>query len=137
MSYAWAAGLQAGVYQALAGDAALSALAGDAIFDAPPLSDLPPVFIMLGPEEAQDRSDASGAGAEHRFTVSVVGEGPGFLAAKTVAARVSEVLQGTPPALTAALSPAHLTGLWFDRAVAKSEGARRRIDLRFRARVGI
>ncbi|SDW48672.1 DUF3168 domain-containing protein [Roseicitreum antarcticum] len=137
MSYAWAADLQAGVYQALADDVELSALVAGAIFDAPPLNDLPPVFIMLGPEEAQDRSDASGAGAEHRFTVSVVGEGPGFLAAKIVAARVSEVLQGTPPALTAALLPAHLTGLWFERAMAKVDGARRRIDLRYRARVGV
>lgn len=137
MSYAWAAQLQAGVYQALTGDAELLALVEGAIFDAPPLNDLPLVFIMLGPEEAQDRSDASGAGAEHRFTVSVVGEGPGFLAAKTVAARVSVVLEDTPPALTAALSPAHLTGVWFERAVAKSDGARRRIDLRFRARVGM
>lgn len=137
MTYTWAAQLQTGVYQALSGDGELTALVAGAIFDAPPLSDLPSVFIMLGPEEAQDRSDGSGAGAEHRFTVSVVGEGPGFLTAKTVAARVSVVLQDPPPALIAALTPAHLTGVWFDRAVAKSDGARRRIDLRFRARVGM
>ncbi len=35
MSYAFAAGLQAEVYQRLVGDAALAALVGGAIYDAP------------------------------------------------------------------------------------------------------
>jgi hypothetical protein len=133
MSYAMAAALQAAIYQRLRGSSTLSALVGDAVFDAVPAGAAPGLYVLIGPEEVIDRSDKSGAGAEHRFTVSVVSDAAGFQAAKTAAVAVSDVL--TDAALV--LSRGRLVGLWFQKAVAKRTGRpeSRRIDLTFRARV--
>lgn len=133
MSYLAAADLQEAVFQRLSGDAALAALVGGAIFDAPPPGPLPPIYVSLGPEEVFDRSDASGRGAEHRFAVSVVSEVAGFHLAKSTAAAVAAALTGA----TLALAHGQLRGLFFERARAtrSDNGARRRIDLRFRARI--
>jgi len=133
MSYGIAAALQAAVWQRLSGDAALVALVGGAIFDAPPPGPLPATYVVLGPEEARARADASGQGAWHRFTVSVVTDAAGFQGAKAVAGAVSDALIDAPLALTRG----RLVALNFDRARAWRAGAgdRRRIDLRFRARV--
>jgi hypothetical protein len=82
----------------------------------------------------RDRSDISGAGAEHRFIVSVVTDEAGFAAAKSVAAAVSDALADA----NLPLSRGRLVGLWFDRVTARRSGKAgrvRRIDLRFRARV--
>jgi hypothetical protein len=51
MSYAWSAALQAAVYQRLVGDAALGALVGAAIYDAP-LADgaVQADYVTLGEE---------------------------------------------------------------------------------------
>ncbi len=133
MSYAMAAALQAAIYQRLRGSSELDALVGDAVFDAVPAGAAPGLYVLIGPEEVTDRSDKSGAGAEHRFTVSVVSDAAGFQAAKTAAVAVSDAL--TDPGLV--LSRGRLVGLWFLKAVAKRAGAAeaRRIDLTFRARV--
>ncbi len=133
MSYAMAAALQAAIYQRLRGSSALAALVGDAVFDAVPTGGAPGLFVLIGPEEVVDRSDKSGAGAEHRFTVSVVSDAAGFQAAKTVAVAVSDALADA----ALVLSRGRLVGLWFLKAVAKRAGAAeaRRIDLTFRARV--
>jgi hypothetical protein len=133
MSYGISAALQAGVYEHLTQDAALSALVGGAIYDALPQGSLPPVYVTLGPEEARARSDVSGQGAWHRFTVSVVTDGAGFHSAKEVAAAVSDALIDAP----LVLSRGRLAALNFQRARAAREGtgALRRIDLIFRARV--
>ena len=74
MSYGVSAALQAAVYQALLGDATLAGLVGSAIYDALPSGTLPPLYVSLGPEVARDKSDKSGHGAEHEFTISVVTE---------------------------------------------------------------
>lgn len=133
MSYGVAAALQAAVYEALSGDAALVALVGDAVFDAPPAGPLPGTYVTLGPELTRDRSDQTGHGALHRITVSVVTDGAGFQAAKDVAAAVSDVLVDAD----LPLARGRLIYLNFERALARREGsgARRRIDLWFRARV--
>jgi len=133
MSYGIAAALQEAVYQRLVADPVLDALVSGAIYDTLPQGALPPVYVTLGPEEARVRSDRSGDGALHRFTISVVAETAGFHAAKTVAAAVSDALVDAP--LT--LSRGTLSGLHFFRARAQREGAGalRRIDLIFRARV--
>lgn len=133
MSYGIAAALQAAVWQRLSGDAALTALVGAAIFDAPPPGPLPPTYVALGPEDARARADGSGQGAWHSFTVSVVTNAAGFQAAKEVAGAVSDALIDAP----LALSRGRLVALNFDRARARRErpGDIRRIDLRFRARV--
>jgi hypothetical protein len=133
MSYAMAAALQAAIYQRLRGSSDLDALVGDAVFDTVPAGAAPGLYVLIGPEEVIDRSDKSGAGAEHRFIVSVVSDAAGFQAAKTAAVAVSDAL--ADPGLV--LSRGRLVGLWFLKAVAKRTGAAeaRRIDLTFRARV--
>lgn len=134
MSYGVAAALQSAVYQRLLADAEVNALVGAAVYDALPAGDLPETYVSIGPEEVRDRSDKDGAGALHRFAVSVVTERAGFGGAKTVAAAVSDALVNAD----LSLGRGRLVGLWFERAVARRAGKAgrvRRIDLRFRARV--
>lgn len=134
MSYAMAGALQSAVYERLQSDAALTALIGGAVYDAVPAGAVPQTYVALGPEDVRDRSDSTAAGAQHRFTVSVVTEADGFAAAKEVAAAVSDALLGA--GLT--LQRGRVIGLWFERAVAKRDGRAgrvRRIDLRFRAQL--
>jgi hypothetical protein len=134
MSYGASAALQAAVFARLAGDAAVSAGVGDAIYDAPPAGALPVTFVMIGAEEVRARGDATGAGAEHRFTVSVLSRAGGYQEAKTVAGAVCDALDGAELSLVRG----RLVGLWFDRARAARTGRAgdiRRIDLRFRARI--
>lgn len=133
MSYGAAAALQAAIYQRLAGDAALSALVGGAIYDVVPAGELPAIYVSLGPEEVRDASDKTGGGALHFLTITVVSSQAGFAQAKAAAGAVSDALVGTP--LT--LARGRLVGLWFDRARARRVGVKdeRRIDLRFAARV--
>jgi hypothetical protein len=76
MSYAMSAALLEAVHARLSGDAALAALVGGAVYDAPPEGALPEIYVAIGPEDVRDRSDGTGRGAWHRFVVSVV---TGFL----------------------------------------------------------
>ncbi|MFX0542400.1 DUF3168 domain-containing protein [Roseovarius sp. S4756] len=131
MSYGGSAALQTAVYGQLIGNADLSALVGGAIYDAPPAGTLPPLYVTLGPEDVRDRSDATSSGAWHRFTVSVISDAAGFASAKTVAAAVGDALTDAE----LGLDRGHLAGLHFYRARARRDGALRRIDLTFRARV--
>ena len=133
MSYGAAAALQAAIYQALTGDAALGALVGTNIYDAIPSGSVPPLYVALGPELARDRSDKTGAGAEHEFTVAVVTDSAGFAEAKEAAAAVSDALVDAD----LALSRGALVSLNFYRAKAVRIGTadERRIDLTFKARV--
>ncbi|WP_037309898.1 DUF3168 domain-containing protein [Ruegeria halocynthiae] len=134
MSYGVSAALQAAVYQHLSGDAQVGALSNGAIYDAVPAGSVPQTYVTLGPEEVRDASDRSGAGAIHRFTVSVVSEAAGFGTAKTLAGAVCDALEGAGMTL----DRGRLVGLWFERASARrtgTGGAIRQIDLRFRARV--
>ncbi|PYE85717.1 DUF3168 domain-containing protein [Pseudoroseicyclus aestuarii] len=133
MSYGAGEALQGAVYQRLPGWPALTDLVGGAIYDAVPAGALPALYVALGPDLARDRSDISGSGAEHEFTVSVVTEAAGFAGAKAVAAAVSDALVGAD----LALARGRLVALGFYRAKAQriDGGARRRIELSFRARV--
>lgn len=133
MSYAIAAALQTAVYQRLSADTALTALVGTAIYDALPSGVVPPIYVALGPEIARDKSDKTGPGAEHEFTVSVVTDAAGFATAKEVAGAVSDALVDAP----LVLSRGALVALNFYRAVAARIGTsdQRRINLIFRARV--
>ena len=128
MSYGVAAALQAAVYQKLVAD-----LPGVAIHDALPPGSGTGTFVLLGPEEALEASDISGAGAEHRFIVSVISDATGFLQAKEIAVAVSDALVDADLVLTRG----RLVWLHFVKAQAKrlDAGAARRIDLRFAARV--
>lgn len=133
MSYVIAPALQAAIFAHLSSDSTLDTLTGGAIYDAIPPATPPATYILIGPEEAIDRSDKTGHGAEHRLTISVLTNDTGFLAAKTIAAQICDLLDA--PALT--LARGRLVAMWFDRATArKLDGNQtRRIDLRFRARV--
>lgn len=133
MSYGMAAALQAAVYGRLAGDAALTALVGAAVFDTAPAGPVPALYVALGPEDARDRSDFIGRGAEHEFVVSVVADAGGFQPAKAAAAAVSDALIDAPLVLTRG----RLVSLRFARATARTaeQGLLRRIDLRFRAQL--
>lgn len=133
MSYGVGAALQAAVYQRLMADSALDALVGSAIYDAVPPGTVTGTYVSLGPEDARDRSDKTGRGAEHDFVVSVVTDAAGFQLAKAVAAAVSDTLVDA----TLVLARGRLVGLWFLRARARrvEDGDVRRIDLSFRARV--
>ena len=128
MSYGVAAALQAAVYQKLVAD-----LPGVAIHDALPVGTAPGTFVLIGPEEALDASDGSGAGALHRFTVSVISDATGFLQAKEIAVQISDALVDAGLVLTRG----RLVSLGFEKAQARrlEAGAARRIDLRFVARV--
>ncbi|WP_430464305.1 DUF3168 domain-containing protein [Tabrizicola sp.] len=130
MSYAAAAALQAAIYGALT---AAPALAGVSIVDAMPPGTTPGTFILIGPEVVLDQSDGTGAGAEHRFTISVISDATGFLTAKTLAAAASTAVLGGG----VSLATGSLVSIGFQRAVARrlDEGTARRIDMTFRARV--
>ncbi|ARC89216.1 DUF3168 domain-containing protein [Rhodovulum sp. MB263] len=133
MSYGMAAALQAAIFERISGHAAITAIVGDAIFDAMPAGRLPPIYVSLGPEEVRDASDKGADGALHRVTISVVSEESGFARAKAAAGAISDALSAAP----LALARGRVVGLWFDRARARRVGAKdqRRIDLRFSVRV--
>lgn len=133
MTYGLAAALQAAVWQRLSTDVALGALVGGAVYDALPAGILPPLYVAIGPETARDRSDKTGHGAEHEFTVAVVTDAAGFAMAKAAAAAVSDALVDAD--LT--LARGRLIGLTFRRAIAQRVGSgdQRQITLTFRARV--
>lgn len=138
MSYAASAALQAAVYQHLQLDTALSALVGDAVFDAMPVTAPSGVHVSLGPEEVKDAGDMTAPGSWHEFVVSVVAgndDSEGFAAVKAVSAAVSEALEHA----ALVLDHGHLVGLWFLRAKARrvKTGAARRVDLTFRARIDL
>ncbi|SEN35357.1 Protein of unknown function [Gemmobacter aquatilis] len=128
MSYGGAAALQAAVYARLVAD-----LPDVAVHDALPPGGAGETFVILGPEEAVDASDASGAGAEHRFVISVISDAAGFLAAKEIAVRISDALLGAG----LVLARGRVVWLGFVKAQARrlEAGAARRIDLRFVARI--
>ncbi len=132
MTYALSQSLQEAIYQQLTSDAALAAEVGTAIYDMLPSGSLPGLYVTLGAETVLDRSDISGGGALHRFTVTVVTNAAGFSAAKRAAAAVSDALVDAP----LSLSRGHLVGLWFDRATAsRLTNGDRSIALRFSARL--
>lgn len=138
MSYAASVALQGAVYQHLRADAALSDLVGDAIFDAMPVDAPSGVFVSLGSEDVRDAGDMTAAASQHDFVVSVLSGadlGAGFAAVKAAAVAVADALDQAP----LALSRGRLTGLWFQRARARrvENGAARRVDLTFRARIDL
>ncbi|MDF3413442.1 DUF3168 domain-containing protein [Sulfitobacter sp. M57] len=133
MSFAMSGPLQRAVYETLNADSALGGIVGSAIYDAVPTGTLPVIYVRLGSEEVRDASDGSGAGAVHRFTVSVITSSPGFAQAKEAAAAISDVLHDGD----LVLSRGRLVSLRFERARAArvEAAATRQIDLRFAARV--
>jgi hypothetical protein len=133
MSYAMSAALQTAIFQQLVSDPGVTALVGTNVFDAIPTGTLPETYVSLGPEVARDRSDKTGAGAQHEFLVTVYTTEAGFDVAKTVAAAICDALLSD----TLVLSRGYLVALNFFKAqaVRDRKGSGRRIDLKFRARL--
>ena len=136
MSYAFASGLQACVYARLAGDSALGALVGDAIFDGPPaLTPADTDYVTLGEESVRDFGTKTSDGAIHDFSVTAYSGRDGFDGVKRVAEAVCAALVDAPLALDAG----RLVALRFLRASAERGRApvKRRVVLRFRAVVDL
>ena len=134
MSFGVSAALQSAIYQHLQADDGVSAQLGGAIYDTLPAGNLPTLYLLIGPEEVRDRSDATGHASEHRLTLSIRLQDGGFHAAKLAAGATCDALDGA--ALT--LERGRLIGIRFERARslrAGSTGSIRQIDLRFRAQV--
>jgi hypothetical protein len=133
MSYALSASLQAAVYQRLAGDAALGALVGAAVYDAPPEAGgpAPQDYVTLGEETVRANDTATSRGAVHDFSVTAHSGRDGFDAVKRIAAAVCDCLVDAP----LALGHGRLVALRFLRASATRGPApeKRRVALRFRA----
>ncbi|MRX50686.1 DUF3168 domain-containing protein [Paracoccus sp. S-4012] len=140
MSFMASIALQGAVYERLRDDPAVAALVGDAVYDAMPVSPPSGTHVSLGPEVVRDAGDMTAAGSEHDFTVSVLSgadqDNGGFGGVKAAAAAVAAALEGGE---ALALSRGRLAGLWFLRANARrtENGAGRRVDLTFRARVDL
>lgn len=134
MSYSVAAALQRAVYFQLQSDAVLAELVGGAIYDAVP-TDVTGSYVTLGPEQVADASDQTGRGAVHDFVVTVMTDEASFAHAKAIAAATSDALDDAD----LVLERGHLVGLWFMRAQARrvDKTSQRRIDMTFRARVGV
>lgn len=133
MSYAMSGALQQAIFDLLRADPALAEEVGAEIHDAVPPGPPPAIYVLLGDERVRGAGDRSAGGARHEVTVSVITEAPGFAAAKRAAAAISDALEGARPPL----ARGRVVGLWFRRARAFREagGARRRIEMRFAARL--
>lgn len=134
MTYVLANALQRAVFLTLSQDPGVAAAVGTAVFDAAPSGAVPEVFVALGPERVDVVGDSGGAVARHVLTISVLSqETGGFARAKAAAAAVSEALDGATPGL----DRGRVLSIRFLRADARrpTTGGRRRIDLRFEARV--
>lgn len=130
MTYRAAAMLQSALFGLLSG---LPVLDGIAVLDAQPSGMLPETYVLIGPEDVVEASDKTGAGADHRVLVSVVSSAQGFLAAKEIAAELSNAMETAAPGLP----HGRIVSIRFKRASARrlDGGATRRIDLIFRVRV--
>ena len=133
MSFALSGPLQTAVFNHLAANEPVTALVGDAVYDAMPAGAVPDTYVQLGAETVRDVSDGSGGGTDHLFTVSVYTTAAGFSGAKAIAGAVCDALQDAE----LVLSRGRLVSLRFDRASAKriESASLRRIEMRFRARV--
>jgi hypothetical protein len=134
VSYAFGAGLQAAVYQRLAGDAVLRDLVGDSIHDAPleaGAGEVASEHVTLGEETARAWTTKTSAGAIHDFDVTVHSGRDGFDAAKRIAGAVCAALVDVPLAVPGG----RVVALRFLRAKAERNRApeKRKVLLRFRA----
>ncbi len=134
MSYALSADLQAAVYGRLTSDPEVAALAGGAVYDAPPepgaeaaLAD----YVLIGEDSARPFDTATSRGAVHDFSVVIHSARDGFGFAKRVAGAVCTSLVDAP----LAVAGGHLVALRFLQARADRGPApdKRRVVLRFRA----
>lgn len=132
MTYAFAAPLQAAVFQHLSADPNVTSTLGGAIYDALPPGPLPETYALLGVEDVEDVSDATSRASRHRLGINLFTSQPGFEAVKAAAGSICESLQD----VSLTLSQGSLTSLRFQRASAqRTADGLRSVALRFSARV--
>ncbi|MEM9318318.1 MAG: DUF3168 domain-containing protein [Pseudomonadota bacterium] len=129
MSYVLSGALQTAVYTALSEDTVLEAMVNGAIYDALPAGQVDQLYVTLGPERVRDRSDSTARSALHEFAITVVSDEAGFLSAKEVAKRISELLVGAD----LSLSRGRLVRLDFYKAHARKRANKREVETWFRA----
>lgn len=134
MSLGLSGELQGAIFGALTADAALNALVGAEIYDAPlpsggslPLGE----HVTLGEEMVKPFGSTTSSGGVHDFDVVVHSTANGFSAAKEVAATIDAILVDS----NLTIAGGHLVSLRFLKAKAKRGIAPelRRIEMRFRA----
>lgn len=137
MTYALSWAVQEAVYGALSADAALSAMIGDRLYDAPPpfeadaAPDAP--WVTLGDERVRDWSTRDSAGAEHLLSVTVNAPRRGFADAKKIAARICDVLLENNWALSR--GRVAFVGFLGGRTKRLEKDLLRQVELRFRVLV--
>ena len=123
--------LKSAIHARLSGDAALTALVpADRILDRAPQGLAFP-FLLHGPVQSDDYSDASAAGEEHRFTIEVWADAARQAQALKIAARIVTLVDNA--ALT--LSTGKLVGLDHRSTRTRRDGRSRALvaELQFRA----
>lgn len=123
--------LQKAIYQALAADAALTALLGGAkVYDAVPQSAKFP-YVALGRASMRDWSTGTEEGREHSIVLDVWSRAAGTREAQEIVAAIEDALAGVP----LALAGHHLVNLRFDAAEFRREGNGETVHglVRFRA----
>ncbi len=129
MSYATSSALQVEIYNILQSNTGVSSIVNGHVYDALPSGNLPGLYVLIGAEEARDRSDQTTAAVLYLLTLSIVSDSAGFADAKAAAGAVCDALLQTPAVLTRGV----VVGRWFDRAVAKQlKSGGREVRLRFR-----
>ncbi|MCF6443487.1 DUF3168 domain-containing protein [Nereida sp. MMG025] len=130
MSYAIAADLQAHIYMRLTTGDGATALNGVPVYDVPPPASTDETFVLIGMDKTRSTRDSAGAQSRHQLVISVICKTSGFHQAKTIAGRVSDLLQAAPHGV---LPSGTLLDLRFAQATARriDNGAGRRIDLQF------
>lgn len=137
MTYALSWPLQQAVFELLSADAAVAALVGTRIHDAPvPLGEEAQpdgLYATIGDERVEDWSTATDRGAAHMLTIAVHAPRRGFSEAKQAAGAISEVLLGGELVLTR--GRAVLVRFAGARTRRAENDALRRIEMRFRVTV--
>lgn len=132
MTYALAWPLQEAIFARLTSDSAVSALLGDALYDAPEHASVSAdgIYAILGDEIVSPRSDRDADGAIHQVTISIHAADRGFARAKQAAGAICDALIDAD----LPLSRGAVVGVFFLGAstAREDQGASRRIDLRFR-----
>ena len=138
MSYQAASELQQAIYQVLTGYAPLTALVGANIFDADPEPEPgagPLLYVLIGEEQARDRSSQTHRGAEFRPVISVHSSEAGYASAKQAAAEICNTLEASEPTISAG----SVIYFRFSRARARRmrNSEQRRIELTFRTLIDL
>jgi hypothetical protein len=133
MTYACSWPLQKALFETLAGDPAVAALAGGRVWDegdaaAVVAADDGPC-VILGDETVEPWSTATDEGSAHVVTIAVVAEAGGFGALKRLAGAVCDVILAPMTLERGRVVSSRFVG---GRTRREEKGRARRVELRFR-----